>query len=110
MIHESNARSNHKSGNNCAQSVAIAFADELGLSPAQAAQAAPRPRSEGGMCGAYLAGKALLARLRPEAAEEFERRFLEENGAVACGKLRKSGTPCNDLVGCAARLVEELSK
>lgn len=110
MTHEQTARANHRSGYNCAQSVFVAYAEALGLSPVEAMQAAPKPRSEGGMCGAYLSGMALLSRFKPEAAQAFEQRFLEENGALECGKLRRSGTPCNDLVGCAARLTEALLK
>ena len=110
MSHETSARNNYRSGFNCAQSVFTAFAEEIGLPPAEAMQAAPAPRSEGGKCGAYLAGAALLAQLRPEAAAAFRERFLEENGAVECGKLRKMGKPCSDLVGSAARLTKELSE
>ena len=110
MDHEQIARANHRSGSNCAQSVTGAFAQRLGLSPAGALQAAPRPRSQGGKCGAYLAGMALLKQMKPEAAAEFERRFLAENGALECGNLRRTGVSCNDLVGCAARLTEELSR
>ncbi len=109
-MREDIARGNHKGGNNCAQSVTMAFDRDLGLSTEAAAQIAPRPRSDGGKCGAYLAGCQLLQRLKPEAVEEFQRRFREENGAVNCGALRLSGKRCNDLVGCAARLTEELAK
>ena len=109
-MHEQNARKNHRSGCNCAQSVTVAFAGELGLSPEEAMRAAPRPRSEGGKCGAYLAGCQLVARLNPAAAEAFTARFQAENGAVECARLRQIGRPCNDLVGCAARLAEELVK
>lgn len=109
-MREDIAREYHRNGNNCAQSVTMAFDRELGLSTGDAARLAPRPRGEGGKCGAYLAGCQLLERLKPEAVEEFKRRFLEENGAVDCGKLRLTGKPCNDLVGCAARLAEELVK
>ena len=108
MTHEQDARSNHRSGYNCAQSITVAFASSLGLSPAEAMQNAPKPRADGGKCGAYLAGCQLLSQLNPQAVAEFERRFIEENGDMLCGKLRKTGIPCNDLVGCAARLVEAL--
>ena len=110
MTSEPIARGNHKNGFNCAQSVTVAFAEALGLSTIEAMQSAPKPRAEGGLCGAYLAGRRLLSQLKPDAVADFERRFLEENGAVTCVKLRLSGVPCNDLVGCAARLVEDLVK
>lgn len=110
MSREQSARNNHRSGFNCAQAVTVAFADALGLSPIQAMQAAPQPRAESGKCGAFLAGCQLLAQLKPDAVVAFQRRFLEENGATECGALRRAGVPCNDLVGCAARLAEELVK
>ncbi len=109
-MREDIAREYHRNGNNCAQSVTMAFDRDLGLSTEDAARLAPRPRSDGGKCGAYLAGCQLLQRLKPEAVEEFQRRFREENGAISCGALRLSGKRCNDLVGCAARLAEELAR
>ena len=60
MNYEEQARKNHKSGFNCAQSVFVAFAQELGMSPVEAMQAAPKPRSEGGKCG----GQAPVSPLR----------------------------------------------
>ena len=111
MKHEETARKNHRSGYSCATSVTVAFADTLGLTPAEAMRTAPRPRSEGGKCGAFLAGKKVLEQLKPEAVPEYERRFIELYGQTECTKLlslqnrlRKS---CNDYVGDAARLVEE---
>ena len=106
MTHEESARNNHRSGYNCAQSVNVAFAGELGCSPVTAMQEAPKPRTDGGKCGAFLAGRDLLSKLRPEAVETFEREFMNQYGAVECKKLRMVG--CNDLVGTAARLAEEL--
>ena len=112
MNTEENARNNHRNGYNCAMSVYAAFADRLGISPEEAKKAAPRPRSEGGKCGAFLAGKKIIERLKPGAAELYEQRFTELNGQTECsrlimahGKLRKS---CNDYVGDAARLAEEI--
>lgn len=108
MTHETNARISHRSGYNCAQAVMVAYASELGLSPIAAMKLAPVPRSAGGKCGAYLAGLALLNELKPEAMGKYEQVFLQENGSTECKSLKKAGIPCNDLVGCAARLVEEL--
>ncbi len=98
---ENIARSYHRNGNNCSQSVAKAFAEY--------AVAAPAPRSDGGKCGAYLAGKAILEKERPEMTEEFTRAFLEKNGYLECRKLRGLfKNKCNDYVGDAAGLVEEM--
>ena len=111
MGYEEEARNNHRNGFNCAMSVYIAYADAMGLTAEQAKEAAPKPRSEGGKCGAFLAGKKILEQLKPEAVEEYERGFVALNGQNECsrlvathGVLRKS---CNDYVGDAARLVDD---
>ena len=108
MNHEQTARANHKGGCNCGQSVFASFADELGLTQEESKLISPKPRSEGGQCGAYLAGKALLARLKPESVSAFEERFIALNGATECRRLRGAGKTCNDYVGDAARLAEAL--
>ena len=105
MNHETSARINHRSGYNCAQAVTVSFAPELGLTPIAGMKAAPKPRSAGGKCGAYLAGLQVLNELKPEATSVFAEKFLTENGSTECKVLRGK---CNDMVGCAARLVEEL--
>ncbi len=110
--HEEKARANHRNGNNCALSLFKAFADELSLSEEEAAKIAPAPRSEGGKCGGLLSGKKLLETLKPEAVEEFEKRFLEQNGDDKCATLimkrRLKGKNCNDLVGETAGIIESL--
>ena len=100
MGYEENARNNHRSGFNCAMSVYVAYADELGLTTEQARATAPMPRSEGGKCGAFLAGRKILEQLKPDAVEGYEKSFIEMNGQTECsrlvaahGVLRKS---CND--------------
>ena len=105
MDHETTARTNHRSGYNCAQAVTVAFAPELRSTPVDAMKTAPKPRSDGGKCGAYLAGLQVLNELKPEAASVFTEQFLAENGSTECKVLRGK---CNDMVGCAARLVEAL--
>ncbi|MBQ6595160.1 MAG: C-GCAxxG-C-C family protein [Clostridia bacterium] len=112
MSHEKQAREYHRRRLNCAMSVFTAFAGEMGLTMEEAMQQAPKPRSEGGRCGAFLAGRSVLERLRPEAVPAYEEGFVGLNGMTECralvaahGILRKS---CNDYVGDAARLVEEL--
>ena len=107
MYHEQTARANHKGSCNCAQAVFVAFARELGLSTAEAMNASPKPRAEGGKCGAFLAAREILSRLKPEAVEAFEQRFLAANGSTECLRLRLARKPCNDYVGGAARMAEE---
>ena len=73
---------------------------------------APSPRSEGGKCGGFLAGIKLLEMIKPETVEEFEKRFLEQNGDNKCASLimkrRLKGKNCNDLVGETANIIESL--
>ena len=112
MGYEEPARVNHRSGNSCSVSLFKAFADKLGMSEAEAARIAPPPRSEGGKCGGFLAGRKLLEMLKPEAVEEFEKRFLEQNSDNKCASLilkrRLQGKNCNDLVGETAGIIESI--
>ena len=100
MDREQTARGNHRSGVNCALSVFSAFADTMGLTPREAAAAAPRPRGEGGQCGAFLAGRDVLRRLKPEAVAAYEQRYIALNGTTACVRLAPPEgvpvKPCND--------------
>lgn len=112
MGYEEIARANHRNGNSCSASLFKAFANKLGISEDEAARIAPAPRSEGGKCGGLLAGKKLLEALKPDAVEEFEKRFLEKNGDDKCASLimkrRLQGKNCNDLVGETANIIESL--
>jgi hypothetical protein len=112
MGYEEIARANHRSGNNCSVSLFKAFADKMGMSEAEAARIAPPPRSEGGKCGGFLAGRKLLEMLKPEVVEEFEKCFLEQNGDNKCASLilkrRLQGKNCNDLVGETASIIESM--
>ena len=112
MGYEEIARANHRSGNSCSVSLFKAFADKMGMSEAEAARFAPPPRSEGGKCGGFLAGRKMLEKLKPEAVEEFEKSFLEQNGDNMCASLimkrRMQGKNCNDLVGETANIIESL--
>ena len=110
--YEENARQIHKSGNNCAVSVYKAFADKLNISTNEAGIIAPKPRSEGGKCGAYLAGVHILNELKPEAVPEFEKQFVELYGHTECALLlaskKKLGKNCNDFVGETAKILDNL--
>ena len=112
MGYEEITRANHRNGNNCSASLFKAFADKLGMTGDEAAKVAPAPRTEGGKCGGFLAGRKLLGMLKPEAVEEFEKRFLEQNGDNECASLikkrREQGKNCNDLVGETAGIIESI--
>jgi hypothetical protein len=112
MGYEEKARESHRNGNSCSVSLFKAFADKLGMSADEATKIAPPPRSDGGKCGGYLSGKKLLEMLKPEAVEEFEKRFLEQNSDNKCASLimkrRLQGKNCNDLVGETASIIESL--
>ncbi len=112
MGYEEIARANHRKGNSCSVSLFKAFADKLGMSEDEAGRLAPPPRSEGGKCGGFLAGRKLLEMIKPEAVEEFEKSFLEQNGDDKCASLimkrRLQGKNCNYLVGETANIIESL--
>ena len=50
---ETKARNFHKNGNNCSTSLALAFAETLGVSEDEAKNLVPAPRSIDGKCGTY---------------------------------------------------------
>ena len=100
MSREDKARAAHRNRTSCSASVYNAFSDvnaNYGSIPA--------PRSEGGKCGAVLSAEKTLREMGIE--NDFDQRFEEEFGSLKCMVLRGRRIPCNDLVGGAARLVEE---
>lgn len=101
MSREQTARAAHRSGSNCSASVYNAFS-AVNPNPG----VCPRPRSDGGKCGAVLAAEQLLREMGVDA--DFDDAFVKRFGALKCAELRRTGVPCNDLVGGAARMVEEL--
>lgn len=104
MNHEDEARRIHRTGFNCSNSMYQAFADvdHAGGNP-------PAPRSIAGKCGALLTAQKVLRDLGVDAEDELERAFKEEFGYVTCIDLKRHRCSCNDCVGVAARLVDELS-
>ena len=78
------------------------------MSARDALHRSPVPRSEGGKCGAYLAGIKLLNDMGKGNTEKFEEEFLKRFGSIKCGELRKSKVPCNDLVVGAADIVDKV--
>ncbi|RKM55219.1 hypothetical protein D6853_10850 [Butyrivibrio sp. X503] len=59
-----------------------------------------------------MAGRKILEKINPEAVEEFEKTFLEQNGDNVCASLimkrRLQGKNCNDLVGETANIIEAM--
>ena len=103
MGHEEMARSIHRTGYNCSNSVDKAFSDVNG-----AAGNPPAPRSIAGKCGALLAAQKVLRDLGIGSEDELERAFSEELGYVTCVELKRHRCDCNDCVGVAARLTDQL--
>ena len=104
--YETIARSNHRSGMNCAASVY----DALSMTNPNKTTA-PRPRENGGMCGAVLAAEQTIREMggTEQDIAEFERRFIEKYKHLKCGELRGflSGK-CNDYVGAAASIAASM--
>lgn len=103
MGHEEAARSIHRTGLNCSNSVDKAFADVN-----DAAGNPPAPRSIAGKCGALLTAQKVLRDLGIDREDELERAFEAELGYVTCRDLKRNRRDCNDCVGIAARLADEL--
>ena len=125
------AAQNHQKGYNCAQAVACAFAEEMGID-----ESIIFKMMEGhglgmgcmeGTCGAVTAA-CVIAGAKNSTVEmggpgskgatykiskEIVRRFKEESGSVICKELKgvETGTPakaCPDCVKDAARILEEV--
>ena len=112
MTAEENARLSHKIGHSCASAVFAAFADQMGITNEEAERLAPAPRSEGGKCGAFLAGRKVLEQLMPEQVDTYVSRFEALNCSTICAVLVASHSrlhkKCNDYVGDAARICQEI--
>ena len=122
---------NHKKGYNCAQAVACAYCDLVGMDEQSAFRATEAfGLGMGGMqatCGA-VSGAVMLAGLKNSCGDlekpvskgktyQFSRaitaKFREKNGSLVCRDLKgiETGTPLRSCEGCildAAALVEEL--
>ena len=98
MTCEQTARSNHKNGMNCAMAVYTALGGEK--------DNAPKPRAEGGKCGAVLAAEQIIRESYLGDPVEFDKEFLGMFGSLKCADLRGIlRGRCNDYVGTAAMLV-----
>ena len=116
----------HKSGYNCAQAVACAYCDLVGIDEETMFRLTEGLGLEG-TCGAVTAA-CVIAGAKNSTVEmggpgskgatykmskEIVRRFKEESGSVICKELKgvETGTPakaCPDCVKDAARILEEV--
>lgn len=103
MNHEEAARSVHRRGYNCSNSIDRAFSDVN-----TAVGNPPAPRSVAGKCGALLAAQKVLRDLGINREDELEQAFADELGYVTCVELKRHRCNCNDCVGVAARLADRL--
>ena len=105
----------HKSGYNCAQAVACAYCDLVGIDEETMFRLTEGlGLGMGGMegtCGAVTAACVIAG--AKNSTVEIVRRFKEESGSVICKELKgvETGTPakaCPDCVKDAARILEEV--
>lgn len=108
------ARSLHKQGCNCCQSVVMAYADKLPIEAKDAMNvAAPFGRGLAGtreVCGC-VSGMAMVCGLtgRADQTRTLIEQFRQENGDIVCGRLLASGKkPCPELVADAAGLLHDI--
>ena len=103
MRYETIARNAHRRGMSCSRSVYTAFSDinRNMTNP-------PSPRSEGGKCGAVLAAEKVLRETGVQMTGEFEKRFIQQFSTLKCQELLQSSFSCNDFVGAAAAIAQDL--
>ena len=103
MNHEPEARAIHRTGLNCSNSVDRAFADINAASGNP-----PAPRSIACKGGALLAAQKVIRDLGIDKEDELERAFEAELGYVKCLDLKRHRRSCNDCVGVATHLADNL--
>ena len=102
--HEKRAREIHKQGNNCSTSLNKAFSEDMEISNKY-----PEPRSIEGKCGALLTAKKILVEIgKDDKIEEFEKEFVKKFGYTKCIDLMSHERRCNDYVGEAAKMIDEI--
>ncbi len=115
-----------KNGMNCAQSVALAFADLVDLDEKTIASMTQTfgvgiGATMEGTCGAIIGANVMLGLIRREdprsenmkKAKKHLLRFQEQNKSVTCKELKGMGTgvvlrECNDCVADAVLFLEEI--
>ena len=107
---------------NCCQAVLLPFAEELGLDGETALALAEHfgaGMRRGSVCGAVTGGLmalGLTGKITGEEAQEFQRTFEEQCGALDCGRLLEAAEErgeekkvhCDRVVCLAAELVEKM--
>ena len=102
--HEEQARSLHRSGNNCSNSLYRAFLEDTNLDGN-----IPAPRSIEGKCGAVLAAEKILRECgKEDSIENFEKEFILKFGYSTCIDLMRTERRCNDYVGESAKMVDNI--
>ena len=108
------ARTLHKQGCNCCQSVVMAYADRLPIDEQQAMDvAAPFGRGISGcreVCGC-VSGMAMVCGLTGHTADvrPLIEKFRAEEGDIVCGRLLQMGKkPCPEMVADAAGMLAEI--
>ncbi len=108
------ARTLHKQGCNCCQSVVMAYADKLPIKPEDAMNvAAPFGRGLAGtreVCGC-VSGMAMVCGLTGHTADvrPLIEKFREEQGDIVCARLLAQGKkPCGEMVADAAGLLNDI--
>ena len=123
------AVANHKKGYNCAQAVACAFCDKLGMDEKEVfelMEAFGFGMGTMGTCGAVSAMAAVVGMVESDGAldapktkkasykamKELTEKFLEKNGSIICREIKGVETKkvlrsCDGCVQDAAEIVEE---
>lgn len=102
--HEKEARELKQRGNNCSASLYGAFSKDINIGNEY-----PAPRSIDGKCGALLTALNILEKTgHSDKKEEFEKKFVEKFGYSKCIQLMNYERRCNDYVGEAAKMLDEI--
>ena len=106
---------NHKNWFTCSGAVLCAFAEEAGMTQAEAQKlSAPFAGGRQGKCGAVLAAERVLEKkYAPEQAaamiERLEEAFAAKNRSVICRELRGGGfRTCRGCVQDSAEILESM--
>ena len=102
--HEIEAREFKSQGNNCSESLHMAFSKDTNIS-----NDFPSPRSIEGKCGALLTSLKILDETgHSDKKEEFEKEFKKKFGYSKCLELMTHERRCSDYVGESAKMIDEI--